>query len=154
MRTPYPVYRFIVCAKLTDICGSLINIFNLRNKNSAAENCDSKVSNIESCDPWSVMKDVESKVDSSLKTASTFLKNNNPFANFAARFKNISSKSVVEKADKLRQTATGHVEKMVQSAKTGGKSLADSGKSLADTGKNLAGKAKQFFAKVKESVNN
>jgi hypothetical protein len=135
-----------ICA-LTDIFGSLVNLFNSCNENYAAENCDSKVSKIESCDPWSVMKDVESKVDSSLKTASTFLKNNNPFAKFADRFKNISGESVVEKADKLRQTATGHVEKMVQSAKTGGKSLANSGKSLAD-------KAKQFFANAKESINN
>lgn len=85
------------------------------------------------------MKDVESKVSSSLNKAGSFLKNNNPFPKFADRFKNVPSKSVMEKADKVLETATGNVEKMVQSAKKGGNSFAD--------------KAKQFFANAKQSLN-
>lgn len=96
------------------------------------------------------MKDVESKVDSSLKTASAFLKNNNPFAKFADRFKNISGKSVMEKADEMKESATGQVEKIVHSAKTNGKSFANQ---AMTGGKNLADQAKQFFAKAKQSIN-
>jgi len=104
------------------------------------------VGTIEKCDPWSVMKDVEEKVSSkfdsvknAVKSVLPDFKKDNPFARVAARLKNLTSKSA-NKADELKDSASGSAEKMVHSVKLGGKKLAK--------------KAKEFVSKARESLNN